>query len=513
MLNDYMWNLYLQAGGKDIVEMFRRNLGKELTQEFADSIRNFHRIYMPNKKELDDETEQLKDVIDYLKENPFKNSIEETIDDSEKHIDDRQNPEDTTINWSEITKEELSGIYSALSCNGEYNEKETFENFSGNLAYYSTIFSVSYPDLFVPYFFQFNFNVLQSIANEFEIELPPLPIKKDYKGRFFYYGEVCNALKNFQYDNNLDDYELCAFLYDFAPKYIGGTDSYIINIDKLPEAKSVFFIGSSPKDPFYTEDSNAITVWQCNPDTCAGDMIVMYLRTPVSAICSVWRSQSVGFNDPFFYYYRCTYIGNPVQINPVTLDILRKDKILSSMPIVRKNMQGVDGVELKPSEYNRILDLAKSGIPRLQFETPDNDSEYKLEKDVERQLVKPLLKQLNYGESDYVQQLYIEIGNHNHALIPDFVLLPQKVKGRYNAFAIIEAKLSITNEKQLEETITQARSYAKLLGTKYQLIASKEKLWLFSEKDDYAKAIFDARWHELKNADTFSELYKLVGNK
>jgi len=47
MLNDYMWDLYLRAGGKEIVEMFRRNLGKALTQEFADSIRNFHHVYMP----------------------------------------------------------------------------------------------------------------------------------------------------------------------------------------------------------------------------------------------------------------------------------------------------------------------------------------------------------------------------------------------------------------------------------------------------------------------------------
>ena len=183
------------------------------------------------------------------------------------------------------------------------------------------------------------------------------------------------------------------------------------------------------------------------------------------------------------------------------------------MWIVRKNMQGLNGVELKPSEFNRILDLAKSDIPRLKFDVPDNDAEFSKERDVENKLVKPLLKRLEYEESDYIQQLYIEIGNHNHALIPDFVLLPSKSHGRQIAFAVLEAKLSIKNQKQLEETITQARSYAKLLGAKYQMIASKEKIWLFSEKDDFAKEIFSACWSDLHDPDTFSQLYKFVGKR
>ena len=79
--------------------------------------------------------------------------------------------------------------------------------------------------------------------------------------------------------------------------------------------------------------------------------------------------------------------------------------------------------------------------------------------------------------------------------------------------AYLQAKLSITNQKQLEETITQARSYAKLLGAKYQMIASKEKMWLFSEEDDFAKDIFSADWSGLHDPDKFLQLYKLVGKK
>ena len=508
MFNSYVWKVYLKAGGNNVVDMFRQNLKGKLSDEYINKIREFHQIYLPDEKTLDLELEQLRDVKDCIQ----RRKIDSSNDIDGNGITNNEKSQNTG-DRHELTMEFLSGIYQWLNENGENTDKDTFNEFIDSLAYYSTLFAIDYPDLFVPYYFQFNFNILELIANEFDIELPAMPVKKDYKGRFFYYGEVCVALKEFQKKHELDDYELCAFLYDFAPKYVGGSSSYIIDEDKLPEAKSAFFIGSSKKDPFYTENADAVTVWQCNPDTRAGDLIVMYLLSPDSAVRSVWRSRSIGFNDPFFYYYRCAYIGNPVQIQPVSLNDMRKDKILSDMWIVRKNMQGLNGVELKPSEFNRILDLAKADVPRLKYDIPDNDSEFNRERDVENKLVKPLLERLDYSDSDYIQQLYIEIGNHNHALIPDFVLLPSKSHGRQIAFAVLEAKLSITNQKQLEETITQARSYAKLLGAKYQMIASKEKLWLFSDKDDFAKDIFSADWFDLHDPDKFSQLYKLIGKR
>lgn len=100
--------------------------------------------------------------------------------------------------------------------------------------------------------------------------------------------------------------------------------------------KSSYLIGGSKDDAFLSEDEDAITPWQCNPDTMAGDVIVMYLKSPISAIDSVWRSVSVGFNDPFFYYYRCTYIANPQKINRVYQKTLKKDPVFKELPIVKK---------------------------------------------------------------------------------------------------------------------------------------------------------------------------------
>lgn len=179
----------------------------------------------------------------------------------------------------------------------------------------------------------------------------------------------------------MSPYELWAFLYDFAPNYIGGMESYIIK--DLPEPRGAFFIGGSEKDVGLKDDKLDITVWQCNEDTRAGDMILMYFKTPDSAIDSVWRACSVGFIDPFFYYYRCTFIGKRVKINRVTQQMMKKDPIISKMPIVKKNMQGINGIELLPSEYNHLMDLASSDLFRFQYEEDSIVGVIAQEKDVE----------------------------------------------------------------------------------------------------------------------------------
>ena len=118
------------------------------------------------------------------------------------------------------------------------SDKDAFGEFAYRLMLESTVASIDVPDVFAPYYFVKTYNVLETISSEFEITLPSMPAKKDYKGRFYLYREICKVLYRFRHDNGLSPYELYAFLYDFAPKYIGGSSSYIIN--DLPEPKSTF---------------------------------------------------------------------------------------------------------------------------------------------------------------------------------------------------------------------------------------------------------------------------------
>lgn len=491
MFNDYVWQLYLNAGGREVASKFEDNLTKEFRASYADFIRGLHAVYCPSKDILDGVSDELKDLYKDLQNGIY------LLGSGKYYI-----------------KTGLDCLYLLFEKLGARSDQDVFSRFSGSVAYFTTFLAVEIPELFVPYYFQFNFNVFQNISDEFDIDIPPIPQKKDYKGRLYYYGEICEVLLDFRKLHHLSSYELCAFLYDFAPRYIGGIESYIIR--DLPRPESAYFIGGAANDQSLSDEPDIITSWQCSPDTHAGDMIVMYLRYPVSAVDSVWRSVCVGFNDPFFYYYRCTYIAHPVKLQQkVSLPLLKADKVFKDLSIVRKNMQGINGVELKPSEYNRLLKLgnADKSILRLKFSLPSAHQTFANEKDVENKLVKPLLKRLGYSEGVYVQQLYIEIGNHNHMLIPDFVLLPNRLRGHQTAFCVIEAKHSVTNGKELEEAKIQARSYAVQLRARYSAVISQEGLWLWTENDDFTDDIFKAEWKELKKADVFSALFKLIGKR
>ena len=493
MFNKYVWELYLQSGGQELVDFFRNNLLGDFSEAYIRRICDLQRKYCVSEEIIKETEGQLTEVYETVKNQPVDAELNEVEDISD---------EDLEYIFSDFYENEL--------LSQEASDKDAFICFADGIAYTSTLLASDTNGAFIPYYFFGNYNVLSTIAETFDIELPPVPKKSDYRGRVWHYLSLCSVFTSFRRENDLSPFELLAFLYDFAPDYIGGKDSYILK--ELPHPKSAFFIGGGGDNDDATAEDRPenIEFWQCNPDTRAGDMIVMYLRTPISSISSIWRSYSVGFIDPFFYYYRCTYIGEPNKIKRLSLDAIKSDKILSKMPIVNKNMQGINGVELKPSEYNRIVEIGRVDVPKLEYVMDGGGGEMVNEKAVEEKLIKPLLSKLDYTETDYVQQLSVPVGNHNRALIPDFVLLHKCNAGHHSAFAIIEAKRSITNAKQLEEVKVQARSYAKLLGVGYSVIASQEGIWVSSSKDDYSENIAEYTWEALKDGDTFYSLSQIL---
>ena len=60
-------------------------------------------------------------------------------------------------------------------------------------------------------------------------------------------------------------------------------------------------------------------------------------------------------------------------------------------------MQGINGCELLPSEYNHIVDISGKDIQRLEFIMDVGEEDYPNEKSVEEKLIKPLLKKLGYS--------------------------------------------------------------------------------------------------------------------
>lgn len=504
-MNKYVWELYLKSGGQEVVDFFEDNLVNGLNDDYVDKINELQKVYCVSEDIIRLTSELLKDCTSRIRGVNETEIIEK--EDNEKA------QQGEILDYSSVIDEALLGLWDEYS-ETYIEDKEIFSEFIKEIEYSTTMLSYYYYDYVIPYYFVCNYNVVERIANDFDIELPKIPAKKDYKARFFHYGELCKALYKYRMQNDWSQFELLAFLYDFAPKYIGGIDSYIIK--DLPEPKSAFFIGGGgDNDDATAEDyPDEICCWQCNPETRAGDMIVMYLRTPISSITSIWRSCSVGFNDPFFFYYRCTYIGHPVKGKRMGIKQIKKDRVLSKMPIVKGNMQGINGVELKPSDYNYIVDKIKAKVTKLEYEEISIDNDYENEKDVEERIIKPFLKDdLGYNVDDYVQQLNVPIGNHNNTLIPDFVLLPRIYGGRHIAYAVVEAKKSIKNEKELLEAIDQVSSYALLLSAKHAAVASQEGIWITSEDSRYTDVILSYKWSELNaDNDKMYEVKKLIGN-
>ena len=204
MLNKYMWQLYLKAGGDKTVKRFENNFTNGMKKDYADMITELHKYYLVADSILDDEHEQLNELREFLSKNS-------------------DIPFDTNI---------AKCLFNGMIGNG-VKDNQAFDKFTWSMAYYSTLFSYFCPYDFVPYYFQYNYNVLEMIADTFGIKLPEIPKKADYKGRFFFYEKICNVLHEFRRQNELTPYELYAFLYDFAPKYIGGVISQAERINAL----------------------------------------------------------------------------------------------------------------------------------------------------------------------------------------------------------------------------------------------------------------------------------------
>ena len=80
-------------------------------------------------------------------------------------------------------------------------------------------------EYFFPYIYIDEFYQLTKLADYFEIELPPVPKKPDYKARCMYYWELCKVFYQFRTENKLSPDELSAFMYDYVPNLLAKADN------------------------------------------------------------------------------------------------------------------------------------------------------------------------------------------------------------------------------------------------------------------------------------------------
>lgn len=73
MFNNYLWKLYLQVPGKEVVRVFENNLNKNYTVNYSDFICKLHKEFCPSntinediKFQLDSVYEDLNSGINYF---------------------------------------------------------------------------------------------------------------------------------------------------------------------------------------------------------------------------------------------------------------------------------------------------------------------------------------------------------------------------------------------------------------------------------------------------------------
>ena len=91
---------------------------------------------------------------------------------------------------------------------------------------------------------------------------------------------------------------------------------------------------------------NGESIWACNERTRRGDIVVLYCTSPRSYIHSIWRSNSGGIFNPFDYYHCRTTVCDGILTPHITFKDLKDDEYMSQVPIVRRNLQGINGIEL-----------------------------------------------------------------------------------------------------------------------------------------------------------------------
>ncbi|UZA16059.1 hypothetical protein LP109_10430 [Moraxella bovis] len=132
------------------------------------------------------------------------------------------------------------------------------------------------------------------------------------------------------------------------------------------------------------------------------------------------------------------------------------------------------------------------------------------EKDVEKFLIEPLLRDLGYSDNDWVRQLVVKMGR-GEWVFPDYALLSNKDKGFEQAKILFEAKFIIKNHKDFESAFRQVWSYGLRLSAILLIVADKNSLWLFERVNQgFDRHSFSQfYWKELQQSDKFLALNKI----
>jgi hypothetical protein len=204
----------------------------------------------------------------------------------------------------------------------------------------------------------------------------------------------------------------------------------------------------------------------------------------------------------------------------ITRKELENNKIWSDNPLIRKNLQGINGYPIQYIEYLELLSMLKSkgqnidGLPLIKPTNRLDTDNLKDERDVEIRLIEPFLELIKYKPKDWIRQMPVKMGRGERNY-PDYCFGANPIRGEETAKMILESKFEIKTTKDLQDAYFQTKSYAMRLQANKFIIAAKEGIWIYQPKnsnykfDDY----FHCNWIDIENPDILHKLRQLIGKQ
>lgn len=406
-----------------------------------------------------------------------------------------------------------------------------FKRILGFNPFLSMVLFANLPNSFVPNLFVMQFAYFKKFAEKYEIELPEMPKRSDYRMRWFYYLRMCDAIDNFAVENNLlDPGELCAFLFDYE----------LTNIKEEMEAEHN---KPMPKEPEqarilvgnYSEGEKNMTegVWQSSQLTCKGDIMLFYEKSPVKKLNAIWTALEDGFIDPFGPYYSYSIIGRKIEIpseQAITFEDFKNSEYFKNRSkegnYVSKNFQDVSGWAVTSDDYSEIKRMLEvkgfdtSILPSLYEPRVMSGIDIKLESDVSWKLLVPRLEEMGWKyKKDFFDEVEFPAGRgtigHQMEKRPDFCLHMSGSGSMLTTKVVFEVKYFMKDNKEIEMNYNQGLSYAKWGEAQILVLCDKSQIRVYERRKKGGFNSYDMpnakfRWEDMEILEKFNELKRML---
>lgn len=436
-------------------------------------------------------------------------------------------------NYSEEIEQELLKKYEVMpECISWEDIPQKFFKvlLSCSLPFSLSLYSLG-KDTFMPNLFLMQFAYMRRFAENYEIDLPEVPHRADYKQRCEYYLDLCQVLTSFFQENGITNMpEICAYLFAYEfPEIKGELESEQRPMPKNPE--QIWLLVGNLRDG---EKHMKRGFWQGSPMIRRGDLCLFYEKTPIKAMNAAWIAQEDGVVDPFFLYYSNTYIGNRIEFPGIAFEEFKNNEYFSKLRVdnegkdlpgnyVKKNFQDCSGWPITAADYEEIKKLlAAKGfdpqtLPQLPVYEPIEGVNIRLESDVTEQLLMPMLDRMGFEfNKDYFREVEFPAGHGETGYgldkRPDVCLHMTGSGKNKGAQVVIEMKLDMSSLKKLEEAFDQGLTYAKYGEARIFCIADQAGIYVFERSRNNKFSLSDNtyfKWEELTDNDKFIQLKRL----